>query len=329
MTNPTNIKKILIIQFRPFGDLILSTAGTELLKQHYPDAQIHFLSEEPFSTVLEEHPFIDKIILAKKTKSISRFLRFEEWARVRASQYDLVIDYQNGSESKLFLLFSGAKYRLGWANSKFNFLLNLKADYKLGVYAAIRNLNMLQPLGILAKTCKLYVTPSANGVEICNHYFREKNLASKKVIGIAVGSRDAKKQWHLEGYVQLLKMLVSMPHVHIVMFYAADELVHTKEVFNQVNDPAISIYVPTASMREVAALMQRLELLICNEGALNHLSCATQTKTICLIGPSDTSMWSPQGYFANHYHIDNDEMRTHKDFGFTAEMVFEKVSQII
>ncbi len=30
------IRKILIIQFRPFGDVFLSTAGTELLKQHFP-----------------------------------------------------------------------------------------------------------------------------------------------------------------------------------------------------------------------------------------------------------------------------------------------------
>ncbi len=329
MASPLDIKRILLIQFRPFGDLILSTAVTELLKQHYPNAQLHFLSEAPFSIVLEEHPFIDRVILAKGKKRLGRFLRFDEWMRVRASKYDLVIDYQNGSESKLFLLFSGAKYKLGWAKSKFDFILNLRADYKLGVYAAIRNLGMLQPLGIHAEKCRLYVTPSKQGVAICEAYFRKKEIASKTVIGIAVGSRDAKKQWPLSGYAQLLTRLVTLPNVFVVLFYAPNEHAHTIEVFNQTNSPNIALYEPTASMREVAALMQKLDLLICNEGALNHLSCATQTKTLCLIGPSDTSMWSPQGYFPNHYHIDNNEKRTQKDFGVTPEMVFEKICLIV
>jgi ADP-heptose:LPS heptosyltransferase len=62
-------------------------------------------------------------------------------------------------------------------------------------------------------------------------------------------------------------------------------------------------------MREVAASLQKLDLLICNEGALNHLSCATQTKTLCLIGPTDAATWSPQEYFPHHYHMQNTEKK--------------------
>ncbi len=323
------IKKILIIQFRPFGDLILSTAGTELLKQHFPQAQQHFLAEPPFVDVLEEHPFIHKIIYVKKVTKIHRFLRFADWMTVRKEKYDLIIDYQNGSESRLFLPFSRAKYRLGWGKSKFDFLLNLKANYQQGVYAAIRNLAMLQPLGIQANSCQLYVTPSQKGIQLATNFFKENNILSTKVIGMAVGCRDAKKQWHLEGYVSLIKKMMALPNVHIILFYAPDELKDSTEVYDKVKCEQVSLYVPTGSLREVAALLQKLDLLICNEGSLNHLSCATLTKTLCLIGPSDTSMWSPQGYFPEHYHLDNDGKRWEKDFGLTVDTVFEKVCQIL
>jgi len=323
------IKKILIIQFRPFGDVLLATAGTELLKQHFPDVQIHFLVTPPFHNILEEHPFIDKVITIPHVKGIRRFFRFGGWAKVRKEKYDLVMDYQSGTESKLFFLFLKTKYRLGWGNKKYAFLLNMKESYPNGVYAANRNLAMLRPLGIEATSCRMYVTPSQTGREQCIDFFREKNITGKKVIGIAAGSKDPRKQWFLEGFISLVKKIKTLPNVHIILLYAPNELADAMSVYKQTKSEQVSLYVPTPSMREVAALLQKLDVLVCNEGALNHLSCATQTKTLCLIGPTDPATWSPQGYFPGHYHLQNPQEKFRKDFGYDAETVFKKVCKLL
>jgi heptosyltransferase II len=200
------IKKILIIQFRPFGDVFLSTAGTELLKQHFPEVKIHYLTTPPFHTILEEHPFIDKIMTIPNVKGIKRFFRFKDWSKARTEKYDLVMDYQSGTESKLFLLFLNAKYKLGWVDRKYAFLLNLKVDCPPGIYAANRNLVMLRPLGIYAENCNMHVTPSQTGIEKRDTFFEERNIADKKIVGIAPGSKDLRKQWYLEGFVELTKI---------------------------------------------------------------------------------------------------------------------------
>lgn len=93
------IKRILIIQFSPFGDVLLSTAIIELLKQHFPSVQIHYLTTPPFHTILEEHPFVDKILTIPIVKGIRRFFRFRTWANLRKERYDLVIDCPSGTQS--------------------------------------------------------------------------------------------------------------------------------------------------------------------------------------------------------------------------------------
>lgn len=204
-------------------------------------------------------------------------------------------------------------------------MLNLKENCPKNIYAAIRNLAMLRPLGIHAESCRLHVTLSQKGIEQCKAFFAENNLTKKIRVGIAPGSKDPRKQWYLDGFIDLVKKIIALPNVHVILFYAPYELDDVMKVYASVNSEQISLYPPIATMREVAALIQNLDLLICNEGALNHLSCATQTKTLCLIGPTDASTWSPQGYFPDHYHIQNIEKKFQKDFGYDADVVFKKV----
>ncbi len=323
------IKKLLIIQFRPFGDVILATSGTELIKKKFPDMEIHFLATPPFHTVLEDHPFIDKVITIPAVRSIWRFLRLKSWIKIRRERYDVIIDSQSGSESKLFLLFAKAKYKIGRADRKFAFLLNLKVLAPSNVYVPISNLALLRPLGIIAERCNMHVTASSEGISQQKKFFKEKSLSDKKIIGIAVGSKAPSKQWYLEGFIALIKKLISIPNVHIILLYAPNELGDASEVYNQTKHDQVSMYVPTPSMRDVAALLLHLHLLICNEGALNHLSCATQTKTLCLFPHTSTELWSPQGFFPDHYHIQNVDKKFEKNFGYDAEDVFLKVQEIL
>ena len=50
------IHKILIIQQKPFGDILLNTGYLPELRRHFPQAQIDFLIQRPYLTVLEDNP---------------------------------------------------------------------------------------------------------------------------------------------------------------------------------------------------------------------------------------------------------------------------------
>lgn len=318
------IRKILLIQLRPFGDVLLATSVTDHLKRKYPQAAIHFVTTSPFHTILEDHPYIDRIHLIKAVHGWKRFFRPQAWKMLRDEHFDLVMDFQSGTETRLLTVFSQASLRASWSDRKWSFLLNKGMECPKHIYAAVRNLAMLQPLGIVTSDCHLYVTPSEQGIIRQKQYFRQHELEGKDIIVVAPASKDIRKQWHTQGFIDLLQLLSSRPKTHLILLAGPGEEHVVQEVYEHSRQGPVSVYLPTKDIREVAALLRVTDLLICNELSLNHLSCATGTATLCLFGPTDPLTWSPQGYFPGHEHIRKEGHGEEPDFGYSAEEVYKK-----
>ena len=72
------IKKIAIVRLSALGDIVNSAIVLQFIKQKYPDAQIDWITEDVFSSILKEHPLISELHTinlkeVKKSKSLSLF----------------------------------------------------------------------------------------------------------------------------------------------------------------------------------------------------------------------------------------------------------------
>src|SRR6476661_249811 len=106
--------KILVIQQKMIGDVLVSSIICNNLRTAYPDAQIDYLVYESTIPVLEGNTAIDNLILftEKHRNSNRAFLSLA--LRIRRQKYDLVIDAYSKLESWLFVLLSGAKRRISY-----------------------------------------------------------------------------------------------------------------------------------------------------------------------------------------------------------------------
>ncbi|MBU1874166.1 hypothetical protein KJ688_10650, partial [bacterium] len=97
-----SIRKILIIQYKPFGDVLLNTGYLPTLRNQFPNAQIDYLVQKPYKTVLEDNPNINKLLLMEKKKK-KTFSYFAERLRiihlVRKERYDVIVDQLRGPGS--------------------------------------------------------------------------------------------------------------------------------------------------------------------------------------------------------------------------------------
>src|SRR5690606_28447014 len=84
--------KALILQNKYIGDVLTSSVIAENLKQIFPEIEVHFFCYEPAVAVLENNPFIDKIISfqEKKLKKLSVLNDFAN--QIQNENYDIVID---------------------------------------------------------------------------------------------------------------------------------------------------------------------------------------------------------------------------------------------
>ena len=58
-----NKKKVLVIRFSSIGDIVLTTSFLNSVKKIYGSVEIHYLTLEKFSSILELQPDIDRLII--------------------------------------------------------------------------------------------------------------------------------------------------------------------------------------------------------------------------------------------------------------------------
>ena len=92
-------QNILVIRFSSIGDIVLATSPLNTIRSAFPDAKITFLTLEKFSSLLEFHPDIDRLI------SIPSNMKFRElWSfgtYLKRNGYDLIYDLHNSLRSNI------------------------------------------------------------------------------------------------------------------------------------------------------------------------------------------------------------------------------------
>lgn len=105
---PPRIERILLIQLRRLGDVVLSTALLDDLHRALPQASIDMLVGRHAAPLVAGHPIIrSRIVLEDRgTLGTARL--------VRASEYDAVFDIQGSMRTAMITRASGAPLRVGW-----------------------------------------------------------------------------------------------------------------------------------------------------------------------------------------------------------------------
>jgi ADP-heptose:LPS heptosyltransferase len=102
------IERILLIQLRRLGDVVLTTALLDDLRRAFPDASIDMLVGKHAAPLVATHPLIRNRIILEDLGTLGT-------ARlVRAANYDAVFDIQGSMRTAMITRASGAPLRAGW-----------------------------------------------------------------------------------------------------------------------------------------------------------------------------------------------------------------------
>ena len=143
--------KILVIQQKMIGDVLVSSILCNNLRIAYPDAQIDYLVYESTIAVLEGNTAISNLILYNKSYRKSRIKILKLGLKIRKEKYDIVIDAYSKLESWIFVFLSGAKKRISYKKPGREFLYTDNVPFAnfpettMGL-AIERRLSLLKPL---------------------------------------------------------------------------------------------------------------------------------------------------------------------------------------
>ena len=325
-----SIKKILVIQFRPFGDVLLATSYLEALSERFSQASIEFLVKKPFEGVLNKNPWISRVIPFEEGRGI-RYVRnrLKLFHLVRNRGYDLIIDQQHGTGSVQVVFFSKAAYKLGWSRSKFRWCYNLRADEGPARYQASQNFDMLGPLGVKERPFQLFYHVTRESDKFAAKWLKSQGLIQQKTIILSPGSPRKQKKWRAANFAALADRIMTETDMRIVVLWGPKEYDDAQYVCQKAYEKPLM--APPTNFNQGAAFLKRSRLLICNDGGINHLSVALGVPSLAIFGKTSPERWSAEGTFPNHYHLHNPDgdQQADENFGITPEQAFNKVMTIL
>ena len=328
--DPQTIKKILVIQFRPFGDVLLATSYLEAISHTLPQASIDFLVRKPFQDILYKNPWIAKVIAFEQHSGI-RYIadKLKLFCDIRNRQYDLIIDQQSGTGSGQVVFFSNATYKLGWSKSKWRWCYNLKATKGPVRYRSSQNFDMLQPLGISERPHRPFYHIKPESITYARNWLDSHQMTADETIIISPGSPREKKKWRPENFSILAEQIRLKTNMQVIILWGPKEHTDARRVLER-SHPECHLAPPT-DFNQAAAFLKHCRLLICNDGGINHLSVALGVPSLAIFGNTGPEKWSPEGFFPFHYHLFNSDREACLDnhFGITPQEALQKVLSIL
>ncbi|WP_306352869.1 glycosyltransferase family 9 protein [Flavobacterium sp. '19STA2R22 D10 B1'] len=306
--------KILVIQQKMIGDVLVSSILCNNLRKAYPNAQIDYLVYESTTPVLEGNPSIDNIILFKEEhrKSTMAFLKLG--SRIKKEKYDLLIDAYSKLESWLLVSLSGAKRRISYKKPGRAFLytdnVKLENSPKTNQGLAIeRRLSLLDPLNLnieIDPHPKLFVTEKENSVAQLLFKEHQVNPARKTVMISLLGS-ESLKTYPLEYMSQIVDGIASKYDVNILFNYFPKQITEAQKVFDYcTKDTQNKIYFNLlgSDLRSFIALMNQCDLIIGNDGGAINMAKALGKPSYIIFSPwIEKKAWATFEDGINHMSI--------------------------
>ncbi len=286
-----NPQRILLIQLRAIGDVLLTTPAVRAVKQRFPDAEIDFVANTIPAESLHNNPNIHEIIpYPYKKNDIIGALKY--YYKIYRNNYDIVIDFLGTPATAQMTYFSRAPVRIGYELPGRRFAYNYrKPTARADIYNALAKMSLLEPLGITNPDPYPEIFISENDRDWADRLFREKGWdAAKQVIAMAPAAKNPARQWLLEYFAKVGSVLQSRGY-SVILLWGPGEEGTVRSVADRMQ-PSGQLS-PRTTLMQLAAIMERCSLLVCNCGGTKHFAVAVGTPTIAVYGASIPEAWTP------------------------------------
>jgi heptosyltransferase III len=274
------VRRLLLVQLRYMGDVLLCTPAVRAARRAYPHARIDFLTEPLGAEVLEGNQYLDELLVAPRGVPA----RLGMMRELRGRGYDAAVDFHSIPSSAWFVRATGARYRIGVRgrgprNLAYTHLLPRVWD---PVYTARQKLGVLEPLGIDASAVRdlsLDVVLEPKQRERAAEIWERHGLSGgEPVVAFSPVSREPFKQWGAERWAGVADA-VAAAGARVLITSGPGERAQVDAVVEQMRHPAVWDYGRT-SLRELAALYERCALWVGNDGGPKHVAVAAGTPTV-------------------------------------------------
>lgn len=300
--NQKEQKGILIIQSLGVGDVLFAVPVVRVLKRHYPDDPITFLTSAQNAGLLSLVPEVDTI-LSYGSKTATALLRLVR--EIRCSPYRMAVVLNPILRGSLLARCSGAPVRIGYRHDyeRKQSMWGLRCallthsyvprDEKL--HEVERYLDLLRMFGLAVREEELLPRLTLTEKARAFGQMTARRLINSRAGPLVVmnpGAGWELKQWPYERFAAVGDWAIERFGAHVLFVGAAQEVALSERIRGVMARESVS-YVGRTSLPQLAGLLSQCDLVLTNDTGALHIAAALDVPTIALFGPGDPEKFRP------------------------------------
>ena len=286
--------KILLLQLKRIGDLILTTPAITALRRNYPDAQITLAVSNECAELLPALSNVDRVLIARRNLRDVAMV-----SSVAGKRFDYCVDFTRNDRSAFLTLLSAARRRVAsyrvrqQSKTRARLYTDLVGVRVRDMHTIDYNLALLEPLGIRAASSAPQLELPRTAREKADRVRRDWKIRRPYVI-LHPGSARSEKLWDAARWAEIINHFAQDNEFDLVLTSgpATDEQRHIAAITRRARQKFIDLSGKT-DLLTLGALIGEAQLLVTVDSAPVHLAAASHTPQVILFGPTNPFHWRP------------------------------------
>jgi ADP-heptose:LPS heptosyltransferase len=294
-------RRILVLRLERIGDLLMILPALRDLRAFAGSAEIDLIVGAWNLPLARAIPFVARAEalsagwLARGSEGHGAGTLVRKATRWHSRHYDLAINFEPDIRTNLMLAASGARWCVGWSSGGGGPLLDLALDFDPRAHTS-ENARRL-----VSTTFQRTATPRPRPLlEIPDSAVRnaDARLAARSgwpLIGIHASGGRHVKQWEPRKFAEVARRLVRERNTTIVLTGSPGDRALVDLVKSELPPENVVDVAGHLDLLDLAALLQRLHLLVTGDTGPMHLAAAVGTPVVAVFGASDPARYAPNG----------------------------------
>lgn len=298
---------MLLLRLERIGDLLMTLEAIATVRARLPHARLDLVIGSWNRALAGMIPFVDRVEtldlpwIARDADGWSRtelYRRARAWRRER---YDIAVNFESDIRSNLLLALSGAPVRAGFESAGGGSLLTCALSYDTSAHTSTNALRLVteafretRPENVAPIPRPLLAVPDSARSAVTTLLGSSEPGGANPLVGIHVSGGRQIKQWEPRRFGELATKLACDIGARLVFTgtEADRSLVNAAREAMPSTLPVVDL-VGQLDLVGLAALCERLNLLVTGDTGPMHLAAALGTPTVAIFGPSDPRRYAP------------------------------------
>lgn len=299
--NKSDGMRILVIQQKMIGDVLISSLLCKNLKLWNPNVHVDYVANRHTLDVIRHNPYIDGVVVFEDHFKKDKFGLFQFLLHCRRQKYDCIIDAYGKLESFLICLFTPAAQKIGYKKAlsplvydKEIKVLKVQDD---GLQLSIKNrFRLLRPImGDFPKNSEVEIHLTPEEIEISRERLDAVLGKGKKAIMVSALGSSKNKTYPFEYMAQLMDTAFRTTNLPFILNYRPDQEGLIDLLINQLQpttQKAVMKSLTPNSLRDYMATAYHCIAAVGNEGGAINIAKALNKPTFAVFSPLiDPSGW--------------------------------------